>query len=68
MLVIGATGRVAIDHLLEAGVAVRALTHRSEAAATLPAQAEVFPGDLTVPESLDPALREPPAEPSPAPP
>lgn len=36
---------------------VRALTHRSEAAATLPAEVEVVTGDLTVPESLDEGLR-----------
>ncbi|QDY81418.1 NAD-dependent epimerase/dehydratase family protein [Streptomyces qinzhouensis] len=60
MLVTGATGRVGrivIDRLLDAGVPVRALTRRPEAAATLPAKVEVFAGDLTVPESLDPALR-----------
>ena len=59
VLVTGATGRVGrvvIDQLLDAGVPVRALTHRSEAAGTLPAKVEVFTGDLTVPESLDPAL------------
>ncbi|MFC4036102.1 SDR family oxidoreductase [Streptomyces polygonati] len=59
MLVAGATGRigrVVIDQLLDAGVPVRALAHRPDAAATLPAQVEVFTGDLTVPESLDPAL------------
>ncbi|MBV1949398.1 NAD(P)H-binding protein [Streptomyces sp. BV129] len=59
MLVTGATGRVGrvvIDQLLDAGVPVRALAHRSEMAATLPAKAQVFTGDLTVPESLDPAL------------
>src|SRR6476469_6095098 len=59
VLVTGATGRIGrivIDQLLDAGVPVRALTHRSEAAATLPTQVEVFTGDLTVPESLDPAL------------
>src|SRR3954470_5272078 len=33
------------------------LTRRSEAAATLPANVEVVTGDLTVPESLDSALR-----------
>jgi Predicted nucleoside-diphosphate-sugar epimerases len=38
-------------------VPVRALTHRSEAAATLPANVEVVTGDLTVPESLDAGLR-----------
>ena len=60
VLVTGATGRigrVVIDQLLDAGVPVRALTHRSEAAATLPEEVEVFTGDLTVPESLDPALK-----------
>jgi uncharacterized protein YbjT (DUF2867 family) len=60
VLVTGATGRigrVVIDLLIDAGVPVRALTHRSEAAATLPATVEVVTGDLTVPESLDTALR-----------
>ncbi|WP_435882979.1 NAD(P)H-binding protein [Streptomyces flaveolus] len=38
------------------GVPVRALARRSEAAATLPAKVEVFTGDLTAPDSLDPAL------------
>ncbi|WP_031066717.1 NAD(P)H-binding protein [Streptomyces sp. NRRL WC-3742] len=59
VLVTGATGRVGrvvIDRLLDAGVPVRALVRRHEAAATLPADVEVFTGDLTVPESLDPAL------------
>ncbi|MED7952174.1 SDR family oxidoreductase [Streptomyces sp. BE303] len=59
VLVTGATGRigrVVIDQLLDAGVPVRALTRRPEAAATLPAKVEVFTGDLTVPETLDPAL------------
>ncbi|WP_244905321.1 SDR family oxidoreductase [Streptomyces agglomeratus] len=59
VLVTGATGRVGrvvVDQLLDAGVPVRALTHRSEAAATLPAKVDVFTGDLTVPETLDPAL------------
>lgn len=59
VLVTGATGRIGrlvIDQLLDAGVPVRSLTRRSEAAATLPAKAEVFTGDLAVPESLDPAL------------
>ncbi|MGW5973288.1 SDR family oxidoreductase [Streptomyces sp. NPDC055186] len=59
VLVTGATGRVGrvvVDRLLDAGVPVRALIRRSEAAATLPAKAEVFIGDLTVPETLDPAL------------
>ncbi|MFJ7243473.1 SDR family oxidoreductase [Kitasatospora sp. NPDC098652] len=59
VLVTGATGRIGrivVDRLLEAGVPVRALARRSEAA-TLPAKVEVFAGDLTVPESLDPALK-----------
>jgi uncharacterized protein YbjT (DUF2867 family) len=60
VLVTGATGRVGrvvIDLLIDAGVPVRALTHRSEAVATLPTDVEVVTGDLTVPESLDAALR-----------
>ena len=60
VLVTGATGRVGravVDLLIDAGVPVRALTHRSEAAATLPADVEVVTGDLTVPESLDAGLR-----------
>lgn len=60
VLVTGATGRVGrvvVDHLVAAGVPVRALTRRPEAAATLPANVEVVTGDLTVPESLDAGLR-----------
>ncbi|MPY42216.1 NAD-dependent epimerase/dehydratase family protein [Streptomyces phyllanthi] len=60
MLVTGATGRIGrgvIDQLVSAGVPVRALTRRAEAAATLPADLEVVTGDLTVPTSLDGALR-----------
>ena len=60
VLVTGATGRVGrvvVDLLMKAGVPVRALTHRSEPAATLPANVEVVTGDLTVPESLDAGLR-----------
>src|SRR6202162_2217219 len=60
VLVTGATGRVGrlvVDLLIDAGVPVRALTHRSEAAGTLPPSVEVVTGDLTVPESLDAALR-----------
>lgn len=59
VLVTGATGRVGrlvVHQLLDAGIPVRALTRHPEAAATLPAEVEVFTGDLTVPESLDPAL------------
>jgi uncharacterized protein YbjT (DUF2867 family) len=60
VLVTGATGRVGrvvVDLLLDAGVPVRALTHRSAAATTLPANVEVVTGDLTVPASLDAGLR-----------
>jgi uncharacterized protein YbjT (DUF2867 family) len=59
VLVTGATGRVGrgvVDELIVAGVPVRALTHRAEAAATLPGSVEVVTGDLTVPESLDATL------------
>ena len=59
VLVTGATGRVGrvvVDQLVDAGVPVRALTRRP-AAATLPENVEVVTGDLTVPESLDAALR-----------
>jgi uncharacterized protein YbjT (DUF2867 family) len=61
ILVTGATGRVGrlvVDQLAAAGVPVRALTHRPEAVAELPANVEVVVGDLTVPESLEPALRD----------
>jgi uncharacterized protein YbjT (DUF2867 family) len=60
VLVTGATGRVgsAVTGLLiDTGVPVRALTRHSEAVAMLPADVEVVTGDLTVPESLDVALR-----------
>src|SRR5207244_8629755 len=60
VLVTGATGRVGrlvVDLLLDAGAPVRALTRRAAAATTLPATVEVVTGDLTVPESLDAALR-----------
>jgi uncharacterized protein YbjT (DUF2867 family) len=60
VLVTGATGRVGrlvIDQLVGAGVPVRGLTHRPEAAAKLPAEVEVVTGDLTEPESLDAGLR-----------
>ncbi|HEV2376665.1 MAG TPA: NAD(P)H-binding protein [Streptosporangiaceae bacterium] len=52
----GRVGRVVVNLLLDAGVPVRALTRRPEAAAALPAGVEVVTGDLTVPESLDAAL------------
>src|SRR5262245_30994294 len=60
VVVTGATGRIGrrvIEHLLGAGVPVRALTRRPECA-RLPASADVVAGDLTVPESLDEALRD----------
>jgi hypothetical protein len=59
VLVTGAAGRVGrgvVDLLVDADVPVRALTHRSDAAASLPASVEVVTGDLTVPESLDAPL------------
>ena len=46
-----------IDLLTDAGVPVRALVRRPESAARLPADVEIVTGDLTVPESLDAALR-----------
>ena len=49
VLVTGATGRVGrsvVDLLLDAGVPVRALTRRLEAAAMLPANVDVVTGDL----------------------
>jgi uncharacterized protein YbjT (DUF2867 family) len=59
VLVTGATGRVGrhvVAELLGAGVTVRALTRRPDAAA-LPAGVEVVAGDLTAPQSLDAALQ-----------
>jgi uncharacterized protein YbjT (DUF2867 family) len=59
VLVTGGTGRVGsavVGLLVDAGVPVRVLTRRSEDA-MLPANVEVVTGDLTVPESLDAALR-----------
>jgi uncharacterized protein YbjT (DUF2867 family) len=58
VLVIGATGRIGrlvVDELLRADVAVRALTRHPELAA-LPSAAEIVAGDLTAPASLDAAL------------
>ncbi len=60
VLVTGATGRVGhavVDLLIDAGVPVRALVRRAESAAILPTNVEIVTGDLTVPESLDDALR-----------
>ena len=61
VLVTGATGRVGravVDLLVDAGVPVRALTHRSEPVATWPANVEVVTGDLSEPESLDAGLQD----------
>jgi uncharacterized protein YbjT (DUF2867 family) len=58
ILVTGATGRVGravVAELIAAGVPVRALTRRPDAA-RLPPVVDVVSGDLTVPESLDTAL------------
>jgi uncharacterized protein YbjT (DUF2867 family) len=57
-LVVGATGRVGgqvVRQLLAKGLVVRALTRRPENA-ELPREAEIIGGDLTSPESFDPAL------------
>lgn len=57
-LVTGATGkagRQVVEHLLRAGERVRALT-RDPLRADLPTDVEVVRGDLTVPETLPPAL------------
>ena len=59
VLVTGATGRVGravVAQLLDAGVPVRALTRRPDAAG-LAAAVEVVAGDLTVPASLDAGLQ-----------
>jgi uncharacterized protein YbjT (DUF2867 family) len=53
----GRVGRLVVDELVRAGAPVRALTRRPESAA-LPAGVEVVAGDLTVPYSLDAALRD----------
>jgi len=58
VLVVGATGNVGrhvVEALRRVGARVRALARRPEAAG-LPAGVEVIAGDLTAPESLDPAL------------
>jgi uncharacterized protein YbjT (DUF2867 family) len=60
VLVTGATGRLGravLDLVIEEGRPVRAMAHRSEAGAALPASVDVVTGDLTVPESLDAALQ-----------
>jgi uncharacterized protein YbjT (DUF2867 family) len=56
--VVGATGTVGREvtaQLLAAGARVRALT-RTPASSAFPAEVEVVAGDLTRPETLDPAL------------
>jgi uncharacterized protein YbjT (DUF2867 family) len=60
VLVIGGTGRIgrAVTlELLRAGVPVRVLTRRPSAAG-LPSSVDIVGGDLTVPESLGPSLRD----------
>lgn len=47
-----------VDLLIDGGVPVRALSRRSQAEAELPAGVEVVTGDLTVPDSLDAAMRD----------
>jgi len=61
VLVTGAAGRVGravLEHVLQANVPVRAMVHRSETETTLPPDVDIVKGDLTVPESLDDALRD----------
>jgi uncharacterized protein YbjT (DUF2867 family) len=58
ILVVGATGNVGgrvVERLRDAGARVRAFVRRPDIA-SLPGGVEVTAGDLTVPESLDPAL------------
>lgn len=60
ILVIGATGNVGrpvVSSLVEAGVEVRALV-RDPGAAALPGMVEAVRGDLSLPETLEPALRD----------
>ena len=52
----GRTGRIVVDELLRAGVPVRAMSRRPDRAA-LPSSVDVVYGDLTIPSSLDAALR-----------
>ncbi|TQS40089.1 NAD-dependent epimerase/dehydratase family protein [Cryptosporangium phraense] len=58
MLITGATGRIGelvVDHLTKAGTPTRALVHRST---PTPHSLETVTGDLTVPDSLNPALHD----------
>jgi uncharacterized protein YbjT (DUF2867 family) len=58
VLVVGATGQIGgevVSALHEMRVPVRAMTRRPDAAA-LPPDVEVVAGDLTAPETMDPAL------------
>ncbi len=59
ILVIGSSGRVGsqvVAQLSDQGLPVRALT-RNPQAAGLPSRVELVQGDLTAPETLEPALR-----------
>jgi uncharacterized protein YbjT (DUF2867 family) len=58
VLVIGATGTVGrpvIERLISLGIRVRALVRNPDCAG-VPPGAEILRGDLTIPETLDPAL------------
>jgi len=59
ILIIGATGTVGrqlVSELLASNIQIRALL-RNPGTAPLPGEVEEFRGDLTAPESLDPALK-----------
>ena len=59
VLVIGATGnigRLVVSQLLAGGAQIRAMTRNPEAAG-LPPQVEVWHGDLTLPDTLEPCLQ-----------
>jgi uncharacterized protein YbjT (DUF2867 family) len=59
ILIIGATGTVGfnvVSELLDTGVTLRVFS-RNPGRVNFPPEVERFPGDLTIPESLDPALK-----------
>jgi uncharacterized protein YbjT (DUF2867 family) len=63
ILIIGATGTVGFNvvdelDLFHDDLKIRALVRDPDAAPRLPPEVEKFRGDLTVPESLDPALQD----------